>query len=184
MTKRNVTSAPFILVIVGDSTAGKTTLIQNLKKSKKISSTTSIHDMDENGVPEYGREHWRKYRVDELLAEAIEKAQTGKSSIIGGWFWPHEIISSPYFSLSLKLHFLYLRNTTAVYKKRLRQRIGKSLTKEQYLSWSKGFPKQQQLLENQVIWTAHHTVIDSTKESKSQVLTKTLALIAKLSADK
>ena len=62
---------PFILVIVGDSASGKTTLLGNLRRIKSIKSWVGIRDMDENGCPTAGREHWRKYRVEELLAESI-----------------------------------------------------------------------------------------------------------------
>jgi septin family protein len=62
---------PFILVVVGDSASGKTTLLDNLRRTKSLHSWVGIRDMDENGCPRDGREHWRKYRVEELLADSI-----------------------------------------------------------------------------------------------------------------
>lgn len=173
---------PFTLVVVGDSASGKTTLLGNLRRSKDLRSWVSIHDMDENGCPEDGREYWRKYRVEELLAVSVSENKKGRGAIMGGWIWPHEVISSPHFSLDLNLHFLFLKNTEREYRRRLMQRVGTRMTKQEYDNWVANFSAQQQRLENQVRFTARHSVVETWKHSRGEVAKEALRLIDSLSS--
>ena len=168
---------PFTLVVVGDSASGKTTLLGNLRRTKNLQSWVSIHDMDENGCPEHGREFWRKYRVEELLAESVSENKKGRGAIMGGWIWPHEVISSPHFSLDLNLHFLFLKNTEREYKRRLLRRVGSRMTKREYDDWVSNFSAQQQRLENQVRFTARHSVMETWKLTRGEVAKEALRLI-------
>lgn len=171
---------PFILVIVGDSASGKTTLLGNLRRVQSLKSWVSIRDMDEIGCPFAGREHWRKYRVEELLADSLVDYKRRRGAIMGGWIWPHEVIASPYFALDLNLHFLFLKNTEDEYRRRLKSRIGTRMTKGEYDEWTAGFSAQQQRLENQVRFTARHTVINSWELSRSAVVKSALEVVAGL----
>ena len=172
---------PFILVIVGDSAAGKTTLLGNLRRVQRLKSWVGIRDMDENGCPDPGREHWRKYRVEELLAESIAETVRGRGAIMGGWIWPHELIASPNFTLDLNLHFLFLKNIESEYRRRLKTRVGTRFTKSQFDAWAVHFPVRHQRLENQVVNTAHHTILNSWELSRGEVVKRTLTLIDMLS---
>lgn len=171
---------PFILVVVGDSASGKTTLLGNLRRIRSLKSWVGIRDMDENGCPFAGREHWRKFRVEELLADSIAENKKGRGAIMGGWIWPHEVIASPYFSLDLNLHFLFLKNTEAEYRRRLRPRIGTRMSKAEFNAWAGGFQSQQRRLENQVRFTIRHTVVNSWELSRSAVVERALQTIEEL----
>ena len=171
---------PFILVVLGDSTSGKTTLLRGLKKTKALSKVR-IHDMDEHGCPDAGREAWRKYRVEELLADAVAAYQLKKSSIIGGWIWPHEIISSPYFSWRLNLKFVFLSIPEKEYRRRLQQRVGRGLTHGEAKLWAAGFRQRNKKLENQVRSTKHHEIFVTTEHSRAKLKNKVVALCSAMS---
>ena len=180
--KMNESKKPFILVVVGDSASGKTTLLGNLRRTKCLRSWVTIRDMDENGCPYPGREHWRKYRVEELLANSIADYREGRGAVMGGWIWPHEVIASPFFDFELNLHFLFLKNSEAEYRRRLRPRVGTRMTKGEFESWADNFPDQQRRLENQVRFTARHSVLETWKLTRSEVTKETLKLIFTISA--
>jgi septin family protein len=171
---------PFILVVVGDSASGKTTLLGNLRRVRSLKSWVGIRDMDQDGCPAAGREHWRKYRVEELLDESIAENKKGRGAIMGGWIWPHEVIASPYFKLDLNLHFLFLKNTEVEYRRRLKKRVGRRMTKGEFDAWAENFPAQQQRLENQVRFTTHHTVINTWELSRAAVVKEVLGVISKI----
>ena len=176
----DIARKPFILVVVGDSASGKTTLLGNLRRVQSLKSWVGIRDMDEDGCPFAGREYWRRYRVEELLSESIAENNKGRGAIMGGWIWPHEVISSPYFNLDLNLHFLFLKNTESEYRRRLKPRIGTRMSKQEFDGWVQGFPAQQRRLENQVRCTTRHTVVNSWELPRAAVVKKTLEVIATL----
>lgn len=177
----NAARTPFILVIVGDSASGKTTLLGNLRRVQRLKSWVGIRDMDEDGCPFAGREHWRRFRVEELLSESIAENKKGRGAIMGGWIWPHEVIASPYFNLDLNLHFLFLKNTDSEYRRRLRPRIGTRMSKQEFDTWVAGFPAQQQRLENQVRSLIRHTVVNTWEVPRAGVVKKTLEVVARIS---
>jgi energy-coupling factor transporter ATP-binding protein EcfA2 len=170
--------SPYILVVVGDSAAGKTTLLGTLRRIKSLRAT--IRDMDQEGVPWPGREHWRQYRVEQLLADSIKDYKRGKSAVMGGWIWPAEIMSSPYFDPNLNIHLLFLKNTAREYRRRLKARVGPQLTKKQYEEWCANFPNQQRRLENQVRFVANHFIIDTWKLTRAEVVKETLHIIEEI----
>ena len=184
MTKRrSKVPKPFILVILGDSTAGKTTLLSDLKKISALNRKVKIRDIDDLNPPIPGRENWRKYRVDELLYQAIEDNKAGKSAIIGGWLWPFEIITSPYFSHKLNLRFLFLNNTKTEYRRRLRLRLGTRamgmpLKNSHILSLVAGFEERKKRLENQIFSLSKADTVATDKLNSLEVLDYTLKIIS------
>jgi len=168
---------PFILVVVGDSASGKTTLLGNLTRVHRLKPWVSVRDMDEDGCPYPGREHWRKFRVEQLLAESVGDYENGRGAIMGGWIWPHEVIASPYFRLDLNLHFLFLDNIEKEYIRRLKTRIGTRMIKREFNEWLAGFAVRKQQLLNQVKFTVRHSVIDTWKFSRKGVVTEALKTI-------
>lgn len=95
----------FILFITGISGSGKTYLYENLKKNTKFDNIT-FHDIDENGVPEVGRTHWRPFRIEEMLNTALKDYKKEKSSVLCGISKPDEVLDFKYVKPTHNIHFL------------------------------------------------------------------------------
>lgn len=118
---------PFIVFITGVSTSGKTTLYESLQKDTDFKEVV-FHDIDENGVPDVGRIDWRKFRVEELLYEAIGRQEAqGSSTVICGITFPHEVIESRYYKPEYNVHFIYLENSFEQFEERAMKRVEKHL---------------------------------------------------------
>lgn len=112
----------FILFITGTSASGKSTLYESLKNDPTLKEVI-FHDIDEAGVPPVGRGPWRKFRVEELLYEAVQLLDKRKSVIICGIVKPHEVIESRYFQPSQNIHFLMIDVPYEIVKARIRERV-------------------------------------------------------------
>jgi thymidylate kinase len=115
---------PFILFITGISTSGKTTHYEAILNDKKYEEI-SMHDIDENGVPDVGREYWRKYRVQELYYNATKDYKEGRSSILCGISKPHEIHEFEFAKPEINVHFLLLDLSMETFEKRINERVKK-----------------------------------------------------------
>jgi hypothetical protein len=118
----SMANKPFILFITGTSASGKTTIYERLKNDPQLQGII-FHDIDEHGVPQVGREVWRRYRVEELLYNAIGDIKEERSSVICGIANPHEIIESRYYQPAYNIHFLLVETAFETIRKRLLQRI-------------------------------------------------------------
>jgi dephospho-CoA kinase len=123
MTLNNSKSLGKIYFITGVSGSGKST-IYNLIKNNQEFKDFDIHDLDENGVPKDGRTYWRRYRIEELFANAIEKSNQGISSILCGIVFPYEILESSRLLLAKpeNISFILIDITDEDIAKRLSER--------------------------------------------------------------
>ncbi len=116
---------PFIVFVTGVSAAGKTTMFELLKRDPAFKGVV-VRDIDENGVPPVGLSHWRLYRIEELLYQAIQAQKNDISTIICGVCFPGEIIESKYYRMRANIQFVLLRVTFAVFQKRIKARVAES----------------------------------------------------------
>ena len=136
--------------------------------------------MDENGIPDAGRSHWRLFRVEELFHKAVQHYRRGKSTIMCGVIYPHEIINCADFDAELNLHYLLLRNSKATFAKRVDERAAADSAFE-YLRKQKGdFVGALKHLQNEVVTQTRHFVLDSEKLGKRELVLSTVALIRKI----
>lgn len=79
---------PSILFITGCSCAGKSTVAATLRA--EASDEVLVTDIDQEGIPLYGRDAWLAWRAQQLLGEALEQ---DRPAVIAGVASPHSIIS-------------------------------------------------------------------------------------------
>lgn len=169
-------SKPFIIFITGISCSGKTYLFDSLQKRSKYSSI-SFHDIDENGVPEVGRKHWRPYRVEELLHNAIREYKDGKSSVLCGISNPSEIFNFKYFTPSINVHFLLLDIPMNTYQTRIEERLKNSNEDIDHTELEIATKKLKQRLLNQVSSLRNGHVIKAGRMSKDEMVKKAEEII-------
>lgn len=121
-TTAPASNRPFILFITGISVAGKTTAYEDLKLEASIPGC-DFHDIDEEGVPDFGRGSWRAFRVEELFGQAVNQFREGRSTIICGIVKPHEVVESVLFDPSLNVHFLLLEISFETFRTRILARL-------------------------------------------------------------
>jgi len=178
-TNKIMRNKPFILFITGISCSGKSSLYKSLKRSKRIPKSIIIHDIDENGVPEVGRDPWRSFRVEELFHKAIQNAKKRISTIICGISLPHEVIDSPQYQTSYNIDFLLLDISHKEHTERSKARhkryggynLKKSIRDNKQLS---------RRLKSQIINQKNHFIINTEKYTKRKTLNKIINIIKKL----
>jgi hypothetical protein len=168
---------PFILYVTGQSASGKTTLYGKLKRKYAHHAEIAVHDLDEVGVPRYGRSHWRLYRVDELLANAAARFAEGKSTIICGITMPHEVINSESYRTTLNVHYLMLRMTQAAFASRIRDRLEKSGELKDLASWKRANNHLANNLYQPVVNQKSGIVLDTSKRTGPEVYGEALRII-------
>lgn len=173
---------PYIFVIIGGAGAGKTTLLTSLQK-KLLKSETYFSDMDENrDVPpeEAGRGFWRRYRLEQMLYDAVVRYKSGTSTVLSGVMTPHEIVEAPAYSPNLNLHFIYLKVSKRSLKERLQARVPKRTTQKEVNEALKGYAKFQKMLEAQVLSQRRHLVVRTDVQSSREVRDEVLEFIERL----
>lgn len=171
---------PFILFITGISASGKTTLYEELKKIKELEKTVRFHDIDENGVPPYGRTHWRPFRVEELLSEAIKNFSQGLSTVIVGITQPEEVFSSKQYTQELNVNFLLVEVEFEEFRNRIENRLKKSNDKSLEADLQSVVVANQDLakkLHNNVNALKNGYTINSSKLSIDEMTKKVLELV-------
>ena len=172
---------PFILIITGITTAGKSTLLCGLKRRKNSIKNCVFHDMDENGLPSAGLSPWRLYRIEELLYESVQRYEQGKSTVLCGVIYPHEIIDSEHFSADLNLHYLLLQNSKRVFGERVDEKIRRKPEFSYMKSHKKHFLKAREHLYNEVASQLRHFVLDSGRSSRPQLVKEAMLKIGCIS---
>lgn len=136
-----------------------------------------IHDIDEEGVPKFGRGHWRKYRIDELLGNA-RKVIAKKSSIVCGSIFPHEVIDSKLFERRIKVYFILLDASPQTISRRLAKRKQKESKKRRKALIDANI-KNSRKLRNQAVMQKKGFIVDTRNKSIKQVLDEVLSIIKK-----
>ena len=168
---------PFILFIVGQSASGKTTVYRKLKRKFARTPMVVLHDIDESGVPDVGRSHWRLFRVDELLNDAKKRYEKGLSTIVCGLILPHEVISSECYETSLKIRFLMFRISQRQFTVRMRSRLERLNEIEQLKVLQSGNKRLAEVMENQMFNFAFGEIIDTSKLTPTEQYQKAVNYI-------
>jgi RNase adaptor protein for sRNA GlmZ degradation len=113
--------SPQIVFITGTSGSGKTTLFESLRGDSDLSNT-KFYDIDEGGTPPVGRESWRKFRVANLLFDAMQRLDDGQSTVICGLAKPSEILEFEHFRPGLPVSFLLIEASDDQISERLEAR--------------------------------------------------------------
>ena len=174
-------SRPFILVVTGITTAGKSTLLKGLKRKRSLAQKVHFHDMDEHGTPQAGRGHWRRFRIDELLHDAVTRYSKGQSTVLCGVIYPHEVLQFEDFSSDLNLHYLLLQNSKAVFGERVDAKIRAKPRYAFLRSHKSHFVQERDRLYSEVATQLRHFVIDGGKRSKGEVVRDTVEIIGRIS---
>lgn len=111
-------SPDLITILTGPSTAGKSTLCRALIKSAALPNLT-VTEVDDEQPPEAGTDYWRRYRIELLLHEAVERRAP---SLISGALWPHEVLASESYDPD-RMQFLILIPSPRMMTKRLGNRL-------------------------------------------------------------
>ncbi len=119
----------YIIFITGCSAGGKTTVYEGLRRDKNLAQLL-FHDIDESGVPPVGRGPWREFRIEQLLFDAVNDARNGKSTIVCGITFPHEVTESLYFPADIPVYFVALKAPN----EKIRQRLLTRAQQNQYSS--------------------------------------------------
>ena len=124
---------PAIFFITGTSGAGKTTLVNFIKKEL---SNTEVHDFDEGGVPDGADEGWRRGRTNEWLEKARGYLAEGKSTVICGVCVPGEVRACSAYDDSLDVHYGMIHIEEAEIRKRLGDRGWKGAKVDDNVIWA------------------------------------------------
>ncbi|MEW8438205.1 MAG: hypothetical protein AB2689_08600 [Candidatus Thiodiazotropha taylori] len=154
---------PINLFIIGHCCSGKSTILKELGNATPF----EIIDMDDNPPPTIGREHWRQYRVEEIMHYAYSRniELDKRPIIIGGWFWPSEIIASPYFSSCFNTKVFLLHTDHDCFIKRMNNREN-NLDHSNIFS---EFPSLCSRLIDQTNSIRNSTILNTTHKSIDQV---------------
>ncbi len=171
---------PFILLVTGISTSGKSAAIEGLKKEAKLSHI-KFHDVDGTGIPKAGQGHWRVYKAAELLYYAKKDQEKGTSTVIGGIIPSHEWIDSKEFEKDMNLHFVLLKTDMDKFTKRMKARLKRQRGRKDYLDLFVTNRKLARKLENQIINQKNGHIIDTTNMNKKTVRQELIRLINQLS---
>lgn len=183
-------SIPFILFITGTSASGKTTLYESLRADPTLKNIR-FHDIDENGVPPVGRNAWRRFRVEELLHEAVGELDKNLSTIVCGISKPHEVVESRYFKPSFNVHFLMIDFPYEVIKARIEDRVDKQQKVGEFdevfnpdalaemLLVTKNLLRE---LRNSISQQKNGYLLDASKLTKKQMHERAIKVIKKLSS--
>ena len=120
------TNKPFIIVVTGVATSGKSTLLAQLRLDGTIRGVKFL-DMDRAKLPQENREIWRLARLEKLFRRAVDNNQNSQSSIIFGIGLPSEIINSSAYSTDLSVGYILLTLPIKDYENRMKRRIIKQL---------------------------------------------------------
>ncbi len=182
MTKKKKNkSRPFILFITGISGSGKTTVFEKFSKDLSLkASSIEFREIDEKKVPPVGRSHWRQYRVEELLYQAIKNLKKGKSTVICGITLPQEIINSRLYKPSFNIHFLLLDIPISLFSKRVKERIKKTKEEKNWEELKYSTKKLSTRLKNQVVSYKNGLVLDVGKKNVDEIFKDVFSLMRKL----
>tara|TARA_Y100000294_G_C8377760_1_gene265422 strand:- start:38 stop:538 length:501 start_codon:yes stop_codon:yes gene_type:complete len=164
---------PSLFFITGTSGAGKTTLVDHLKRSL---SKAEVHDFDEGGVPNDADETWRKQRTNEWLEKAKLYHQKGKSTIICGVTVPDEIKNSPAYDPSLNVHYALIHITETEIRKRLNQRGWSTQQIDDNVTWAKH-------LESYVKAEKKQYIVDGARNNPHQAAERVVKWIKQETSD-
>lgn len=157
-----------VIFITGVSTAGKTTAFETLRKDPDLADV-EFHDIDEDGLPIAGVGHWRVFRIELLLHEAVLRAQQGKATVICGVTKPHEVIESSSMPDDVPVHFILVDVSTANMRKRLQARIG-GLYAPDHVEWAIQFNRSlRDLLRRSVRAQRTGIILDPGRMSRRRV---------------
>lgn len=117
---------PFIILLTGVATSGKSTLRAALKADKDLKDIKYL-DMDRAALPLKNREAWRLARLEKLFAKAVNSYDRGESSLICGIGSPEEIMASPHYVPDQKIGYVLLTVPIEQYRMRIKKRVIKQL---------------------------------------------------------
>lgn len=163
----------FIMFVTGVSTAGKTTVYRALKNRMP---DVDVRDIDENGIPDAGTGHWRKFRVELLLHEAVKSLEAGRSTIVCGATFPHEVTWADDFSFNLNLWFVMLQVSGDQIHDRLTERLKGRFPPDVAQSIRNNIDLQPRI-RGSVLALRRGVVIDVGNQSKDEMLGSVLALV-------
>jgi len=171
-------AATCIFFVTGASGSGKTAVCDYFKKNGVSipGAEFEIHDIDENGVPEFGRGHWRRYRVSELLGNAT-RALAERSTIICGVISPHEVIDSELFHPGIRVYFILLDTSSQAISRRIAKRAAKGDSKGKLKKLIDANIKFSRTLGKQVLMQKNGFVVNTRNKSVKQVSEEILSII-------
>lgn len=150
-----------IAFITGTSGAGKTTLVNELKKMDLNKIRT--YDFDEGGVPEGADENWRKQRTEEWLKKAINNINEGSSTIICGVCVPEEIKECSNYSEKLNVYYGFIHINEDEIIKRLSQRGWNENLIRDNVNWAKRLEMNVKKERQSIILDGSQTPINIAK---------------------
>jgi hypothetical protein len=172
-------SKTFILFITGISGSGKTYLFEKLKDNRKFNELI-FHDIDEVGVPEVGRTHWRPYRIEEMLNSALNEYANGRSSVLCGISKPDEILDFKYVKPTHTIHFLLLDIPMDTFRIRMKERLKDSTEDIDFTELEMVTKRLKQKLLNQVSALKNGHIIDTKKLTKKEMIQEAEKILVKL----
>jgi len=177
--KNSKPNAP-IIFLTGISCTGKSTVYKHFKRNNQPHSYLEIHDIDEDGVPPVGRKHWKLFRMELLLNQAIKNRKNGKATIICGIVLPFEVISSELYSEKENINFILLTISTKEFDKRMKKRL--KIIKEEW-RWNKVKKSNKELaptLLKQFFNLKNGYVINTEKMSTLEMINRIKEVLLKL----
>ncbi len=175
-----------IFFLIGASGSGKTVVCDYLKKhcaSKSVGADLAVHDIDEDGLPDFGRGHWRRYRIDELLGNA-KRAIAERSSLICGVILPHEVIESDLFEPEMRVYFILLDASSQAISRRLSRRLESKYGKEKSEESARDNIKFSKKLRSQISMQRNGFTVDTRNKSIKQVAEEVLAIVMRVLGSK
>jgi broad-specificity NMP kinase len=175
-------SSGCIFFVIGASGSGKTAICNFLQKySISVPGVDfEIHDIDEGGVPEFGRGYWKRYRTDELLGNA-RRIVKKKSSVLCGVITPHEVIDSDLFRRNVKMCFILLDASSHAISMRIRARATKRDGEARLKKLVESNIKFARKLKDQVLMQRNGFIVDTRNKSIKQVAGEVSAIIRRQS---
>lgn len=166
---RNMIKINFL--ITGTCGAGKTTLVQELKKRQL--NNFIVYDFDDCGVPDGADVTWRKKATRNWLKTLKESNSKGFHTILCGGSVPPEVLECPEYEESLNIHFGFIKASDALVKERLQERNWDIKQIEDNINWAI-------CLERFVKIQPNHFLLDSTVNTPEQVADSALDYINKV----
>lgn len=112
-----------LFVLTGLSTSGKTSICKMLKEKKK---GLVVLEVDDESVPDVGRNYWEKYRTEIMVDQAMNEIKAGKDTILTGLIMPYTIEIAESFNRKIEVVYILLDSPLKDVKARLKERLSKS----------------------------------------------------------
>lgn len=158
-----------MIFITGASSAGKTSLIDRLKK--QLSRTKfDIHDIDEADRWTDNYEEWRDAKIEFWLQQSIKNREKGIETILCGIIYPKHVIRSPSYEAAAPVRYILLDADEGAIRERSYKRIESRISTQ--LAIAKDLKGELEDLKNKQIINTTNLSIENIAITLSKKLEK------------